>query len=308
MTFSAKAKEELCKLAIEKPDCAVAECCGMVLFANTASPKMLKIITENPNVAFRASSLLKSLFGFDFDRKIVPTSAVKKYNLTVENPSHLAEIYDAFGIDFEKSLNLHLNAALVETDETRAAFCRGAFLVAGSVTDPESEYHLELVTSHFNLSREVITLLLELELPAKITVRKSNRVIYFKESGYIEDFLTRAGAPLSSMDIMQAKLYKDLRNKINRQVNFETANMEKAADAAKIQRQAIDYLETSVGLDSLSPQLQYAAALRREHPEASLSELASLTNGELGKSGLNHRLNKLISLAEDIKNRKESAK
>ncbi len=306
MTFSAKIKEELCRIPIDNPETALAECCGMILFANTIKTQKIKIITENSNVALRASRLLKSLFGFDFDRKIVPASSLKKYNLAVDSPERLSEIFDALGLDTENSLSLHLNAAIVESDEARAAFCRGAFLAGGSCVDPESEYHLELVTSHYSLSREVISALLDLELPAKLTFRKSNHIIYFKESGQIEDFLTHIGAPLCAMEIMQAKLYKDLRNKVNRQVNCETANMNKTADAAKVQLRAINRILNTVGLDSLTPQLRTAALLRLENPEKTLSELAELSNGEVGKSGLNHRLSKLIAISEKITSGKDN--
>ncbi|MBQ8003699.1 MAG: DNA-binding protein WhiA [Oscillospiraceae bacterium] len=304
MTFSAKIKEELCSLPIKHLEAALAELCGMVLFANATKNTKIKLTTENRNIAHRASWLLKSLFGFDFDKKIVPAETLKKYSLIIENREKLDEIFDAFGTD--PKISLRLNAAIVETDEARAAFCRGAFLTGGSVTDPESGYHLELVTSHNNLSREVISLLLELNLPAKLAVRKSNNIIYLKESGHIEDFLTRIGAPLSALDLMQTKLLKDVRNKINRKVNCEVANMSKTADAAKAQLNAIKMIREHSGLETLSPQLLEAANLRLENPELSLSELVKLTGGKIGRSGLNHRLNKLISLSDDILSRKDT--
>lgn len=304
MTFSARIKEELCTLPIKNPESALAECCGMILFANSTKSDRVKIITENKNIATRASWLLKSLFGFDFDKKIVPASSQKKYNLIIDIPTKLAEIFDALGID--PRISLRLNAAIIETDECRAAFCRGAFLTGGSVTDPESGYHLELVTSHSNLSREVISLLLELNLPAKLTFRKSNNIIYFKESGNIEDFLTRIGAPLSALDLMQTKLFKDVRNRVNRKVNCEMANLSKTADAAKAQISAIKIISERRGLESLPSQLREAAELRLQNPELSLSELAKLTNGQVGRSGLNHRLNKILAIAEEINSRKDA--
>lgn len=304
MTFSAKIKEELCALPIKSPESALAEMCGMILFANATKSSRIKITTENKSIAHRASRLLKSLFGFDFDKKIVPAASLKKFNLIIENQTKLDEIFDAFGID--PKISLRLNAAIVESDEARSAFCRGAFLTGGSVTAPESGYHLELVTLHNNLSREVIALLLDLELPAKLAFRKSNNIIYFKESGNIEDFLTRIGAPLSALELMQTKLVKDVRNKINRKVNCEVANMSKTADAAKAQLSAIKTISENDGLESLSPQLRDAAELRLQNPEMSLSELAALTEGRVGKSGLNHRLNKLISISEEIISRKEA--
>ncbi len=306
MTFTAQIKEELSALEIKNPECALAECCGMILFANSTTRNRIKIITENKNVALRASRLLKSLFGFDFDKKIIPQSSLKKFNLIIEHPSRISEIFEAIGINSDDSLSLRLNAAIVETDEARAAFCRGAFLTGGSVADPSSRYHLELVTSHSNLSREVISLLLELELPAKLAMRKSNNIIYLKESGYIEEFLTRIGAPLSALELMQTKLVKDVRNNINRQVNFEVANLSKAADAAKIHITAIKKLHKLGIIDTLSEQLQSAARVRLQYPEASLAELSRLSEDGVGKSGLNHRLNKLVSIAEELDKRKDS--
>ncbi len=300
MTFTARIKEELSAIEIKNPEAALAECCGMILFANSTTKDRIKIITENKNVALRASRLLKSLFAFDFDKKIIPESAFKKFNLIMEREERISEIFEAFGINPEDALSLRLNAALVETDETRAAFCRGAFLTGGSVADPSSRYHLELVTSHANLSREVISLLLELELPAKLAMRKSNNIIYLKESGYIEEFLTRIGAPLSALELMQTKLVKDVRNNINRQVNFEVANLSKAADAAKNHISAIKKLQKLGKLEALSPQLQSAARLRLLHPEASLAELTAFSEDGVGKSGLNHRLNKIVSIAEEL--------
>lgn len=300
MTFSAQIKEELASVEIKNIECALAECCGMVFFSNATKSNRIKIITENKNVAFRASSLLKSLFGFDFDKKFIPANALKKFNLIVEHESRVDEIFASFGIDNEFSSSFHLNAAIVESDETRAAFCRGAFLTGGSVTDPASRYHLELSTSHTALSREVVALLLELDLSAKATTRKSNNIIYLKESGQIEDFLTRIGAPLSALSLMQTKLYKDVRNNINRQVNFEVANLSKTADAASVHISAIKTIIEHGRFESLPPSLQAAAKLRLDNPDTSLSALAKLSEDGIGKSGLNHRLNKLVLIADEI--------
>lgn len=306
MTFSAQIKEELASVEITSPECALAECCGMIFFANSTTGNRIKIVTENNNVARRASRLLKTLFGFDFDKKIIPESTFKKYNLLIENPTKIAEIFDAFGLVADENLSIRLNGALVESDEARSAFCRGAFLTAGSVASPTSHYHLELVTSHATLSREVVALLYELNLPAKHTLRKSNSIIYFKESGHIEDFLTRIGAPLSALELMQEKLLKDVRNNTNRQVNCDLANLARAADAAKIHIAAINKLYDLGMIETLSPQLQAAAILRLRYPDASLSELVALAKDGVGKSGLNHRLKKLVSLAEELDKRKDN--
>lgn len=297
MTFSAKVKAELCKMPIDKKRYALAEVCGIMLFANTFNSSTLRIYTENADFAQRATKLLKKLFGFDFDRKIIPSSAAKKYSLTIENKEKLYMIYEAFGYDIVKTHALHLNSALVEDDNTRAAFIRGAFLSGGSVTDPEIEYHLELVTSHYYLSREVLALLFELEITGKLTQRKGNHVVYFKESSGIEDLLTRIGAPISAMSVMETKMYKELRNSINRKVNCETANLTKTVDAAAIQLRAIEQIEVTTGLDALPDNLRAVAELRRENPEATLTELVDKLGGVVTKSGLNHRLRKIIEIS-----------
>ena len=138
----------------------------------------------------------------------------------------------------------------------------------------------------------------ELEAPAKVTVRKSSQVIYFKESGHIEDLLTRIGAPVSAMAVMETKMFKELRNTVNRKVNCETANLSKTVDAAGAQLEAIEKIQAAAGLDSLPDKLAQAALLRLEHPEASLAELADKLG--VSKSGLNHRLRKLLEIAENM--------
>lgn len=306
MTFSAKVKAELCKCPVTNGDTALAEICGIVLFANTFDSRSLRITTENQDFAARVSRIIKMLFGYDFDRKIIPASTVKKYSLTIDNPDKLSAIYNAFGYDRMTTHTLHLNGALVEDDATRAAFVRGAFLAGGSVTDPDREYHLELVTSHHQLSREVMALLYELDAPAKLTVRKSNQVIYFKESTYIEELLTRIGAPVSAMQLMETKMFKELRNSINRKVNCETANLSKVVNAASEQCEAIRVIDELVGLSSLPPKLFEAAKLREENEEMPLSELAAVLG--ISKSGLNHRFKKIIEIATELKGKSTEKK
>lgn len=178
------------------------------------------------------------------------------------------------------------------------SFLRGAFLAGGSVTDPEKRYHLELTTSHLAVSRETYALLLDMGFAPKDTMRAGNRVIYFKQSNYIEDFLTMLGAPVCAMNIMEAKVEKDLRNGVNRRVNCETANLTKVVDAAQEQLAAIRVLERNGTLPSLPEKLRSTAYLRMEHPEATLQELAEMIQPPLTKSAMNHRMRKLIAFSK----------
>ena len=213
----------------------------------------------------------------------------------VSNPDKLAAIHQAFGRDL-KSLALHLNFAVVEENCCRAAFLRGAFLAGGSVTDPRKGYHLELTTSHHSVNREVLALMRELDQEPKSAQRKGNAVIYFKQSDKIEDFLTCIGAPVAAMEVMNAKLERDLRGKVNRRVNCDAANLDKAVEAAMSQVEAIRRLEAEGALATLPDKLQEVAALRLAHPEDTLTQLAERCDPPITKSALNHRLRKLVEL------------
>ena len=175
----------------------------------------------------------------------------------------------------------------------------GAFLAGGSVTDPMKGYHLELSTSHYHVGRELPALLREAGFEPKETQRKGSRVVYFKQSHHIEDFLTWLGAPVSAMAVMNAKLERDLQGRVNRQVNCDSANLDKTVAAAREQLAAIERLRESGRLETLPDKLQEAAVLRLENPELNLSQLGALCDPPVSKSALNHRMRKLMELAGD---------
>ena len=172
------------------------------------------------------------------------------------------------------------------------------FLAGGSVTDPDKGYHLEMVTSHYNVARELPALLRESGFEPKSAQRKANYVTYFKQSAYIEDFLTAIGSPVAAMGIMNAKAEKNLRGSINRRVNCEAANLDKTVDASLVQIEAIRTLEERGMLEQLPEKLKETAILRRENPELTLTQLAALCVPPVTKSALNHRLRKLMALAQ----------
>ena len=195
---------------------------------------------------------------------------------------------------------LHINFGLVEEPCDRAAFLRGAFFAGGSITDPQKRYHLELTTSHLQVSRELGSLLVECGYPPKSVSRSGSSITYFKQSDQIEDFLTLIGAPVAAMNIMSAKLEKDLRNSVNRRLNCDSANLDKSVVAAQEQMEAIRRLQAAELLEQLPDKLQETAALRLEYPELSLSELAAEFDPPVSKSCLNHRLRKLLELAKNL--------
>lgn len=293
MSFAGDVKTELCRTPLSRKCCAQAEAYGVLLYCNTFTGSEVRIITENDAFAQRLPTLFKKAFKVAFDR--LPEGE-GKHIFAITDPAKLSVIRQTFGGD-QEALALHVNFAVLEEGCCRTSFLRGAFLAGGSVTDPQKGYHLELSTSHLSVSREVLALMRELELEPKDAQRKGNSVIYFKQSDRIEDFLTSIGAPLSAMEVMNAKLEKDLRGSVNRRVNCDAANLDKAVEAAMVQLDAIRRLEESGQMALLPDKLKQTARLRLEHPEDTLAQLAERCDPPITKSALNHRLRKLVELA-----------
>lgn len=296
MTFSAQVKQELCKQSMSRRCCAQAEAYGILLYCNTFQANQVRIITESPQFKLRLPQLFRKAFRVEFD--VVPSPGEGKGSFLLEDPAKLHTVFDTFGLERDSAVSLHINFAHLEEEHCQTAFFRGAFLAGGSVIDPGKSYHLELATSHAAVGRESIALLRELGFTPKDTQRKGNHVTYFKQSDHIEDFLTTIGAPVSAMEIMTAKLERDLRGSVNRRVNCDAANLDKTVEAARWQMEAIYRLEERGMLEDLPEKLKEAVDLRMAHPELTLSQLAELCTPPVSKSALNHRLRKLAQLAE----------
>ena len=294
MSFSSDTKNELCKVECQKC-CAVAQCYGIVLYCNTFSNSEVKIVTENQAFAKILPRLFKRAFGFSFDSTAKSKSG--KESFIIKSPEKIGKIFSVYGYEKEDVLAHHINYGVIEEECCRQSFIRGAFLAGGSVTDPEKQYHLELVTAHYNVSRETYSLLLDMGFSPKSASRSGNHIIYFKSSAAIEDFLTTIGAPVSAMDIMSAKIEKGMTNSVNRLVNCDTANVAKTVDAAQSQIEAINILKQTGKFKSLPEKLKYTAEMRLKNPELSLSELAEVFDPPVTKSGLNHRFRKIMELA-----------
>lgn len=298
MTFGGEVKNELCRGELHRKCCAQAEAYGVLLYCNTFTGGEVRIVTEHDAFAQRLPLLFKKAFKLTFDR--LPQGE-GKHIFSIQDPQKLQTIRQTYGSEGE-SVALHINFAVLEEPCCRMSFFRGAFLAGGSVTDPKKGYHLELTTSHQNVSREMLALMRECDFTPKAAARKGNSVIYFKQSEYIEDFLTAIGAPLSAMEVMNAKLEKNLRGSVNRRVNCDAANLDKAVEAAQSQLEAIRNLERQGLLDKLPDKLQETARLRMTYPEDTLAQLAQLCDPPITKSALNHRLRKLVELGGKEKN------
>ncbi len=187
-------------------------------------------------------------------------------------------------------------AELVENDCCKRALIKGAFLGGGTVIDPRKNYNLELATPYPNLAKDMQKLLSEVGFSFKSFQRKGKEVLYLKNSEAISDFLSYIGAFRAQMDLLNIKIEKEIRNEFNRTANSETANLEKTIAASVEQVRVIEELQKRIGLENLPEDLQAVALLRLAHKEASLSELGQMMNPPLSKSGVNHRLKKLMQL------------
>ena len=295
MSFSSDTKVELCRLQIQKHCCALAEAYGILLYCNMFTADEIRIVTSSLLFAERLPKLFKRAFNVGFDS--VPTAdIIGKQTFSITNKEHIRQVFAAYGYEAKGILAHHVNLGVLEENCCKASFLRGAFLAGGSITDPSKSYHLELVTDHFNVSRETFSILLELGFSPKDASRGGNYVIYFKQSEAIEDLFTLLGAPVSAMEIMSAKVEKDMRNAVNRRVNCDSANADKVVSAAQEQLDAIRRIEKTTGLGGLSEKLREAALLRIANPAASLSDLATLSMPPVSKSCISHRLRRLTEL------------
>lgn len=297
-SFAGKVKNELCRVPVQRLCCARAEAYGVLLYGNTFSPTEVRLITESADFAARLPRLFQRAFGLRFDR--LPEEERGKLIFGITDRSKLDRIINQLGYDPRQNLVLHVNFGLLEDECCRTAFLRGAFLAGGSVTDPEKRYHLELDTGHAQASREVATLLTEMGFLPHSVRRGGSSVIYFKQSEHIEDLLTTIGAPAAAMDIMTAKVDKEIRNGANRAMNCDMANVNKTIDAALEQKNAIQRLQENGRLERLPEKLRQTALLRLQYPEMSLSQLAEKCDPPVTKSCMNHRMRKLLEEAKKL--------
>ena len=299
MSFSASAKAEICRSIPQKNCCALAECFGILLFCNSFGADCIRIITESRELAQRLPKLFKKAFHITFD-SVPQEDTTGKLNFQIADPVKISTIMDTFGFDARDTFCLHLNLPVVEDNCCKTAFLRGAFLAGGSATDPIKGYHLELTTTHQSVARECFSLMEEvLGFPPKTASRSGSQVLYFKQSDIISDVLTFLGAPVAAMGIMEARLEKELNNKVNRRCNCDDANTSKVVEAAQEQLNAIRVLKERGILEQLPKKLQQAAVAREANAEYSLTELAALMEPPITKPAMNHRLKKLIELAKE---------
>ena len=293
MSFSGKIKEELERVIAGSRHCQLAELAAIYDFCGRKTEEengSMVISSENELAVRKYFTLLKKTFNMYKDcTKDTPVYSKKgaNYRLKIEDAGEADRIRSAIK---------------VTTDTMRScckrAYVRGAFLAAGSVSDPEKSYHLEIVCQDERQAHFLAEMLSGFEIEAKVILRKKYYVLYVKDGTRIVETLNVMGAHVALMDFENMRILKEMRNSVNRKVNCETANIGKTVTAAQRQIDDIRRLMESDSYERLSPALKAMAQLRISYPEATLKELGEMSTPVLGKSGVNHRLRKLSQIAK----------
>ena len=299
LSFSGSAKAEICRNVPVKRCCALAQCFGILLFCNSFHTDGIKIVTESREFAYILPKLLKKAFNLSFD-SYPSLASPGKLMFQIWEEEKISHIMESFGFGPKDTLALHVNLPIVEEECCKAAFLRGAFLAGGSVTDPVKGYHMEFATTHQSVARETDALIREvMSFAPKLAARSGSQVLYLKQSEQICDFLTYLGAPVAAMGIMEARLEKELNNKVNRRCNCDDANTSKVVEAAQEQLAAIRILKEAGMMEKLPAKMKQAADARENNPSASLSELAAMMDPPITKPAMNNRMKKLLQLAKE---------
>ena len=298
-SFSSAARAEICRELPHKHCCAKAQCFGILLFCNSFQDDGIKIITESREFACILPKLFKKAFDLDFD-SYPSLAAPGKLVFLILDPEKLSEIMEAFGFSAGDTLALHVNYPIVEEECCKVSFLRGAFLAGGSVTDPGKGYHLELATTHQAVARETELIVREvMDFTPKTAARGGAQVLYLKQSEQISDVPACLGGPVAAMGIMEARLEKELNNKVNRRCNCDDANTSKVVEAAQGQLAVIRVLRERGILEGLPEKLKQAALAREQNPSGSLTELAAMMEPPITKPAMNNRMKKLAACAKE---------
>ncbi len=302
-TYSQQVKNFLCEKSWEKfkednsRDRARFFLYGILLFSGEFGFDKIRLKCENSNILELCAYALINLYDADIKISERKKGESLSYTISVENSDDIKKITDDFGYE-PHDVSVYRIKCRPE-GENRQYFFRGVFVACGNIHSPQKSYHMELATSHKTLGEELNSLLEQSGIEVKMTTRRSYYVYYCKDSEKIEDFLMLLGAESFAYDVINTRIEKNIKNNLNRVSNFETANMYKTIDAATVSLSAISYLREQGIFESLPEQLKETARLREENPELTLAELGRLFEKKISKSGVSHRLNKIITIARE---------
>lgn len=302
MSFSGQIKEELAQVISSPRHCQLAELAALVQFCgHIEEDGSLLVQSENPLVIRKCFTLLKKTFKIEAVAKSQMQTQNYRLFVTGEDAFRVLEalkICDTAGHLMMRHLT---DPVLIKNSCCKRAYLRGCYMAVGSMSDPYKSYHLELVCGLQAQAEQLLKILHDFSLDAKMIIRKKYHVVYMKEGEIIADFLNITEAHKALMEFENTRIYKGMRNMVNRKVNCEAANITKTVNAATRQVEDIRLIREKMGLEGLPEPLRQMAYVRLENPQASLGELGKLLDPPVGKSGVNHRLRKLGELAKELK-------
>jgi len=289
MSFTGNLKAQLCTKHSGCSMCDISELAAIIRLLASNTKSGITISTENEDVAEHISGLLLKVFKKEFDYKI--RNGCFKIKIDKDFFTNvLAPRLMLFGED----------RRLYTKECCRGSYIRGTFLASGSVSDPKKQYHMEFDIKHKGYAEKLCQVLKKTGIASKITEHNGRNIVYIKEYSAIADALGAMGAVGTAMEIYNISIEKEIRNRVNRQSNCEIANIDKITKAASLQVEAIKKIESKIGLSELPETLQEIAHLRKQYPDESLKELGERLVPPIGKSGVNHRLKRLVEIAETL--------
>lgn len=282
MSFSSDVKEELSKLGnLANKSCVKAELYGYFCSVNVSEERgVIKFSTESEYNINRFSKLLNNI-------------NISKYDIEVQGKKFCISV----SREESKELKDVLKLSDLTSKEEERAYVRGAFLGAGSINNPKNKYHIEVKLKNLEIADKIMDILNNFNINFKILQIKNKCLIYSKDGEEISKFLAFIEASKSVLEFEEIRVYRDIKNNINRLVNCETANLTKTVDAAVKQIEAINKLKRNGKFNELPENLKEIANLRVENPEATLVELGKMLKEPIGKSGVNYRLNAIIKMS-----------
>ncbi|MDP4118557.1 MAG: DNA-binding protein WhiA [Bacillota bacterium] len=295
MSFTKNLKKEVMEKENGKQCCEVAELAGIIAFSSSIKNGYLKITIENRMVARRIAHQLKRLYGVQAGIEVKKQGGVRKDDAFIISVASYKDLLERLRLFRE---NICFPDELLTRDCCARAFLKGAFLGGGSVANPEKRYHLEFVTHYREIGYAFVKFFERMDIAAHEVQRRGLFVTYFKDCDVICDVLAAAGVNNGVMDIYEVKVVKEKKNELNRLNNSECANICKTAKAAADQRICIEKIVKTVGIDILPESLRKLAEMRMKYPEEGLAQLGQRLNPPIGKSGVNHRMRKIIEISK----------
>ncbi|MEE1115185.1 MAG: DNA-binding protein WhiA [Eubacterium sp.] len=314
MSFSSDVKKELFSNIPSARHCRIAELYALLSFCGKLiiTPKdeyILSFTSEHEMLAEKYAVLLKRIFQIEAQVQVKSDRRRRSsevYTVILREEEEVRRVLEALrilnkdGVPEENEATL-VHQVLLQRNCCRRAFIRGAFLAAGSISDPEKSYHFEIVCQDSSFAEQIAELMIATGIEARCVARKKYMVVYVKDSSLISDLLGMMEATVSLLTFENVRVMHEVRGNVSRKVNCETANINKTANAAAKQINDIEFIEKKTGFAKLSNGLDEMARVRLQYPTATLQELGKLLDPPVGKSGVNHRLRKLSEIADQLR-------